>query len=294
VDIRIDPEFQSLLPPLSSDERKCLRENIERDGCREPLTVWEEEGILLDGHNRLAVCKELGIEPAVIEVNLPGREAAKVWIALNGAGRRNLKQEARDNLVRYAVGKKYLLEKKPKSGRPKKVADLPHIPPQRTEQTVAVEFGVSPRTVRDNATFADAVDKIGEVSPSLKQQALHGKISQSDVIALSKDEEKLKQAVVEGATLPELVAEMAKNPEIRWHFQLRHAIHEAAKLIRDNPHGATPAQLAEQWWKEAAKSGIHNPREDYNIDPLAEFCRAYTAFERKVSVFVDNLVPVRR
>lgn len=263
MNIRIDPEFQSLLPPLSPDERKCLRENIERDGCREPLTVWKEEGVLLDGHNRLAVCKELGIEPARVEVSLPGREAAKVWIALNGAGRRNLEPDARNNLVRYAVGKKYLLEKKPDGGnRAKQVAGLP---PGRTDQAVAIELGVSPRTVRDNAVFSKAVDEIGEVSASLKQQALHGKISQSDVIALSKDKEKLKRAAVEGTTLPDLVKEMAKREDIRWRFQLMDAIQKASKLVRDNPYGKTPTELASDLWEAHAELDVHNPRKDYTI-----------------------------
>ena len=50
----IDPEFQRLIPTLSSKEKELLEMSILRDGCREPLTIWNN--IVLDGHNRLAIC----------------------------------------------------------------------------------------------------------------------------------------------------------------------------------------------------------------------------------------------
>ena len=58
--IKIDPEFKSLLAPLSPEEYNQLQANIEADGCREPLVIWKGEDILVDGHNRLEICNELG------------------------------------------------------------------------------------------------------------------------------------------------------------------------------------------------------------------------------------------
>lgn len=54
----IDFELSALIPPLHPKEFEQLRENILRDGCREPLSVWKNNGklILLDGHNRLRIC----------------------------------------------------------------------------------------------------------------------------------------------------------------------------------------------------------------------------------------------
>jgi ParB-like chromosome segregation protein Spo0J len=54
--IVIDPEFESLIPPLSADEFKQLEANIQRDGCTDPLTVWN--GILVDGHTRYKICQK--------------------------------------------------------------------------------------------------------------------------------------------------------------------------------------------------------------------------------------------
>ena len=51
-EIQIDPEFKSLIPPLSNDERSQLLANLLASGCRDPLVVWKGHNILLDGHNR--------------------------------------------------------------------------------------------------------------------------------------------------------------------------------------------------------------------------------------------------
>ena len=54
----VDPEFHRLCP--RSVMRSCgsLEANLLADGCRDPLVVWEEGGLLLDGHNRYAMCQE--------------------------------------------------------------------------------------------------------------------------------------------------------------------------------------------------------------------------------------------
>jgi ParB-like chromosome segregation protein Spo0J len=41
---------------------KSLKESIKQDGLWAPLIV-NHDGILLDGHHRYKVCRELGIEP---------------------------------------------------------------------------------------------------------------------------------------------------------------------------------------------------------------------------------------
>lgn len=38
----IDEDFRAVLPRLSEDEHQFLEESILRDGCRDPLVLWEE------------------------------------------------------------------------------------------------------------------------------------------------------------------------------------------------------------------------------------------------------------
>lgn len=99
--IRIDPEFQSLIPPLSADEFNQLEQNILAEGIRDPLVTWEQDDgneILLDGHNRFEIsAKHSGIPFQIKKIRLDGagfggdvRAEAKAWIIRNQFGRRNL------------------------------------------------------------------------------------------------------------------------------------------------------------------------------------------------------------
>src|SRR5262245_5437797 len=91
--ITINPELQSLIPPLTAEEYAQLEANIVADGCRDPVIVWREEQTLLDGHNRLQICKRQGLTYAIHEVSLPDLDAVKLWLSRNQRGRRNLTPE---------------------------------------------------------------------------------------------------------------------------------------------------------------------------------------------------------
>lgn len=97
VHVQIDPEFRSLVPPLSQQERDQLEANIVADGCRDPLVVWRDT--LIDGHNRYEICTRHGIDFETVEKDFPDRDAARKWIILNQFGRRNITTFARAELA---------------------------------------------------------------------------------------------------------------------------------------------------------------------------------------------------
>jgi N6-adenosine-specific RNA methylase IME4 len=92
-EFRIDPAFESLIPPLAPDESALLEQSIKAEGCRDPLVVWN--GILLDGHNRKRICDKLGTAYQTRNIDLPDLLAAKIWIRENQSGRRNLTDDQR-------------------------------------------------------------------------------------------------------------------------------------------------------------------------------------------------------
>lgn len=50
-DILVDPDFESVCPPLTEDEFSLLEQNILSDGeVTSPLIVWDNK--LIDGHHR--------------------------------------------------------------------------------------------------------------------------------------------------------------------------------------------------------------------------------------------------
>ena len=90
INLKIDPEFQNQIPPLTDDEYKQLEENILKEGkLLSPLIVWNNT--LVDGHNRYAILQK---HPEICFSTMPlrfeSREEVLAWICKNQLGRRNL------------------------------------------------------------------------------------------------------------------------------------------------------------------------------------------------------------
>lgn len=165
MNITIKPEFQKLIPPLHPSELEQLEANIIRDGCRDPLVVWSGRGILLDGHNRHAICERHNIEFRTVEIELEDESSATNWIILNQLGRRNLSPDAAQQLL----GRLYLSRRKEHGGdrRSEEVKsscqndNLITRTAERTAEQIAKETGVSPRTVIRAGEYVQASDKLG-------------------------------------------------------------------------------------------------------------------------------------
>ena len=93
--IKINPEYSKLVNPLSNTEYEALKNSISNKGLHLPIIV-NQDNVILDGHNRLKICQELGIEPKfeikefsdqsqekefVIEINLKRRHLNNFQIA---------------------------------------------------------------------------------------------------------------------------------------------------------------------------------------------------------------------
>ena len=97
----IDPEFRDLIPPLNDEELTMLEESIVVNGCESPLIVWN--GVIVDGHNRHAICQKHNIPFAVTEKEFSSREDAMLWMLRNQLGRRNLNSYQRSDLVKLDI-----------------------------------------------------------------------------------------------------------------------------------------------------------------------------------------------
>jgi len=60
--LRLNPEYEKLLPKMSEEEFAELKASIQREGQHYPI-VANENLEVLDGHHRFRACVELGIEP---------------------------------------------------------------------------------------------------------------------------------------------------------------------------------------------------------------------------------------
>ena len=181
--IQIDPEIEALIPSLKYDEQSKLRESIKEEGCRDPLVIWKDHNILLDGHNRHAICQELGIQFKTVELDFSDKDHAKLWVLKNQLGRRNLS----DFQFKLLVGQEYELEKKVK-GRPKSSTGELRQSDGETAKRLAEEHSISPRAVERSADLYKTVEAIKEVAPEVAQklESEEIKVSDKDLRAVGK------------------------------------------------------------------------------------------------------------
>lgn len=97
--LKVDPEFQGKIPPLTFEELDQLEKNIVNDGkVINPIIVWN--GLIVDGHNRYAILqKHPDIPYTVHEKEFADRYEAIIWICKNQLGRRNLTPEQKSILL---------------------------------------------------------------------------------------------------------------------------------------------------------------------------------------------------
>ncbi len=144
---------------LAPDEWLQLEESILRHhGAYSPLIVWKWSArhILLDGHNRLLLCLLHGLQFSILVVEHADRQAAEKDVSQAQLGRRNASKAA----VAYLRGKRYNQEKGPRGGSHK----LPNCKDcslaAETAGRLALEYGVSEKTIYNDAKLAAAVDLI--------------------------------------------------------------------------------------------------------------------------------------
>lgn len=183
INLKIDPEFQNQIPPLTDDEYKQLEENILKEGkLLSPLIVWNNT--LVDGHNRYAILQK---HPEIYFSTMPlpfeSREEVLAWICKNQLGRRNLTPEQKY----YLMGKQYEAEKAAHGGDRKssdaKSSSLKAnlIDNSKTCDRIAEENGVSKDTVIRASRYMKGVEIAEELIPGLKQSILSGQTKVSKV-----------------------------------------------------------------------------------------------------------------
>lgn len=169
-EIKTDPEYKTLLPSLPEGSYKELEASLIADGCRDDLII-DENGVLVDGYNRIEICQRHGITFTTSERFFGSREATMSWMISTQIGRRNLSEDE----IQYYRGKHYEFEKvrEPRNQHTKS-ADGQNGHRQTTAQALGEQYGVGEHTIRRDAKFAQGVDKIAEVSPAAKQKILSG------------------------------------------------------------------------------------------------------------------------
>lgn len=220
-ELRVDPELDAFMSPLSDMELAALEENIVANGCRTPIVVWND--VIVDGHHRYAICRKHGIPFAIEEQEFRDKNEAKLWMFQEQRSHRNLSPVAR---VVMALKCKPILLKMGKENQGYRT-DLRSLFPRTkghdTRKIIAELADVSPsmvyrgekiQEVADQETMAALIREDINVSPTYeklckpkkqsvpdarKEQETATDPSEDDIVCYSdEDVEKLAQDIIAG------------------------------------------------------------------------------------------------
>jgi len=171
MNVQIDPEFRSLLLPLTEDESSGLEASLSAEGCCDALVAWggTQPPTLLDGHNRHAFCEARGLPYQVRLIDLPDRDAARNWIITNQLSRRNVTPEQ----ASYLRGQRYNREKQPQGGTgANQHTQTDHCDLSATAARLADEFKVGEAIIKRDGEFAQAVETLAQVGGEEVREAV--------------------------------------------------------------------------------------------------------------------------
>lgn len=232
--IKIDKEFERLIPPLSAEEFAQLEANCLREGIRDPLVVWavpNGDQILIDGHNRMKISiNHSGIPFEIKQMQFDTRTEAEEWILRNQLGRRNV-----DKWVRLGMANR-LEEIEANKARIRKIRKPANSEVQnsaqqngKTRDKMAEVVGVS----HDTYTKMKAID--ASDNEEIKAAARSGEISVNKAYEQIKAENAaLKRKVQElESQEPKVVTKTVEVVPDRLQKELETARYDAKRAERD-------------------------------------------------------------
>lgn len=234
MNIIVNPHFKSLIRPLSAEEYEQLEKNIFDEGCRDPLVIWNDT--ILDGHNRYEICKKHDIPFKTISapVYIRTKEDAEDWIDKNQLGRRNLTPDD----FKLILGRRYNRMKKAEHGRSDRDFSGGQNDRPKTAEHLAVEHGVSERTVRRAGKFAAAVEQVREAEPEAEEHVVY-KLAKERAKGSGVGQDNPKQPT------PQI-------PEHAVHFATI-AISQLQRIADDDPTKDKALNMVQDWINQSRK-----------------------------------------
>ena len=86
------PEMAELLPPLSAEQLDALEADLIKNGCYAPIIIINEDMVIIDGHNRQALCEKHDLPYTMAVFSFEDLLEAKQWALDTQKGRRNLEK----------------------------------------------------------------------------------------------------------------------------------------------------------------------------------------------------------
>jgi hypothetical protein len=221
--LKVNKAFQALIPLQSKGELLALEESIKAEGCRDPLLIWKDHNVVLDGHTRRELSMRNKKHVKVKEVELVDEKAAIAYILQIQRQRRNLTREA----MSYFRGAEYTLLKEPRGGKRESMAKGQTDPLPSTAAKLAAKYGVSEKTIKRDGRFAEAIDQIvaeyGDPEIQRKLLSADVRLTQGAVSVLlktpAKERKKIVDELVAKGELPRIKKAAVPKPRAKQEAQ---------------------------------------------------------------------------
>jgi hypothetical protein len=224
--IQINDMLRAYIEPLTEAEHEALERSLLAEGCRDALVLWGD--VLVDGHNRYAICQQHGIPFKVVQnERFQSMEDVMLWMIDNHLGRRSVGDFQRGVL---ALRKKEILARRLEEDAariraedaaiapPDPDADAPSVPKVRTSREDIA------RAARLSSNTISQIEKIQKTAtPELVEAVRTGTIS-----------------INAAATVATLPAEEQVNAVAGGKKSLQ----QAAKEVREQRAASRPAKPA--------------------------------------------------
>lgn len=206
-------DLKNLIPALSSEEFGQLEENIKQHGCQTPIQLWQTTRfaagqtndsldneeiiyILIDGHNRLEICRKHNLHFDIYMLSFNSIKDAKDYMINLQLGRRNLSPTQ----ISYFRGLRYNNEKTDKINNLSQNYSKGQNDPSSnsTAERLSKEYNVSPKTIKRDADFAKGMEML---TPELRNDILRGK---------QKVEKKVIQQIAKDTFIKEPISDISQ------------------------------------------------------------------------------------
>jgi len=172
IQLQINPEYERLVPPLTSKEYLQLKTSIKKDGQWVPIIV-NKDNIILDGHHRYKACFELRIDPHFTHKIFGSSLLEKKFVIECNLKRRHLNdfQKAELGIPLLAIEKELA---KLRQGKRNDLTSMPNdvkVKPIKATDQLSKKIGLSTRTF-------ERARKVIETAPEeLKERVRSGQTS---------------------------------------------------------------------------------------------------------------------
>ncbi len=196
--IIINEALRAFIDPLTEDEYAALESSLLAEGCRDALVLWED--LLVDGHNRYAICRKHGIPYKTIQnTSFRSLDDVYLWMIDNHLGRRSVSDFQRGVL---ALRKKEIL-----AARLAQASDKPGLAgatpsaedPEAPAPKLARTREAMARAARLSGTTLGQIERIQKTAtPKLVEAVRSGTVSISAAAEVASLPEEKQLAAVEG------------------------------------------------------------------------------------------------